>query len=80
MGKTHAGQIGAFSNQLVKPGIIAAEHSRALARVAERRIAADYDGEGVTESKAAEAIDDADAFVAAVAELLDKDPTEPGRA
>lgn len=69
-GKTHAGLISAFGEHLVKPGLISAEHGRALAQVADLRIAADYDVVETPGVDATEVVGRADAFVTAVREWM----------
>lgn len=71
--KTHSGLIAAFSLHVVKRGLVVAEHGRALNRLHELRMIADYRGDGVEEVQVRQAIADATAFVAAIAALL------PGR-
>ncbi|MDR3450799.1 MAG: HEPN domain-containing protein [Alphaproteobacteria bacterium] len=70
--KSHAGLIGAFGLHLVKPGKFPAEQGRALNRVQELRSVADYLASPVPLDRAAEAVADAEAFVAAVRDFLKK--------
>ena len=64
--RTHSGLITAFSLHLVKPGIIAVEHGRALNKVEDLRLIADYKGDPVTLGNAAWALEQAEKFLAAV--------------
>jgi len=68
--KTHSGLIASFGQNLVKTGRVPAEFGRALNRVQELRLAADYVAEPVTVDKAQWAIREAEGFVAAIAALL----------
>lgn len=69
-GKTHAGLISAFGEHLVKPGLIPAEHGRALAQVADLRLAADYDVVETPGVAVIEVVARADAFVTAVKDWM----------
>jgi uncharacterized protein (UPF0332 family) len=64
--RTHSGLITAFSLHLVKPGLIAVEHGRALNKVEDLRLIADYKGDPVTLDNAAWALEQAEKFLAAV--------------
>ena len=64
--RTHGGLITAFSLHLVKPGLVAVEHGRALNKVEDLRLIADYKGDGVTGDNAAWALAQATRFVAAI--------------
>ena len=66
VGRTHSGLISAFSLHLVKNGPIAVEHGRALNRAEEIRLIADYKGDSVEISDAADMVETAEAFVAAM--------------
>ncbi len=68
--KTHGGLITSFGQSLVKTGKLPAECGRALNRVQELRLTADYLAEPVSLDKAQWAIQEADRFVAAVSGLL----------
>ena len=68
--KTHSGLIASFGQNLVKTEKLPAEFGRALNRVQELRLTADYLAEPVSLDKAQWAIHEADRFVAAVAGLL----------
>lgn len=64
--RTHSGLISAFSLHLVKPGRVPIELGRALNRVEEIRLIADYKGDAVEREQAAWAVDQASAFVKAM--------------
>lgn len=64
--RTHSGLITAFSLHLVKPGVIAVEHGRALNKVEDLRLIADYKGDQVTLENARWAIEQAGNFLAAI--------------
>jgi uncharacterized protein (UPF0332 family) len=68
--KSHSGLIASVGQKLVKPGRLSSESGRALNQVHEVRLAADYLGDPVPAQDAALAVTQADAFVAAVRELL----------
>ena len=68
--KTHGGLIASFGQNLVRTGNLPTEFGRALNRVQELRLTADYLAEPVPFDKAKWAIEEADGFVAAVAALL----------
>jgi uncharacterized protein (UPF0332 family) len=61
--RTHSGLISAFSLRLVKPGRVPVELGRALNKVEELRLIADYRGDSVDTEKAAWAVEQAKAFV-----------------
>lgn len=64
--RTHSGLITAFSLHLVKPGIIAVEHGRALNKEEDPRLIADYKGDQVSTENASWAIEQASNFVVAI--------------
>lgn len=64
--RTHSGLIGAFSLHLVKSGRMPLEFGKALNRVAEIRIVADYTDDQVEAATAGWAIDQAALFVAEI--------------
>ncbi len=64
--KTHSGLISNFSLQLVKPGLIDIELGKALNKVEDLRIIADYKGDAISLGDAAWAIEQAAAFLASV--------------
>lgn len=72
MGKTHTGLVSAFSEFLVKPGLLEPSYRAAFAFELNRRISADYDADGVDPAGAVDAVASAQAFVAAVRSLIDK--------
>lgn len=70
--RTHSGLITAFSLHLVKPGRIALEHGRALNKVEDLRLIADYKGDPVTLENAAWALEQSEKFLLAIQALMDK--------
>lgn len=66
VGRTHGGLIAAFSLHLVKTGRIPIEYGRALNKVAEIRLIADYTEDEVTVDTATWAVEQAAEFVEAV--------------
>ena len=64
--RTHSGLIGAFSLHLVKSGLVPVEFGKALNRVAEIRIVADYTDNQVDAGTAGRAVDQAERFVAEI--------------
>ncbi len=68
--RTHSGLITAFSLHLVKPGLIAIEHGRALNKVEDLRLIADYRGDPVTLDNAAWALEQSEKFLTAVQTLV----------
>ncbi len=64
--KTHSGLIASFSFQLVKPGLIDLEFGKALNKVEDLRLIADYKGDAITLDDAGWAVAQAELFVAAV--------------
>lgn len=77
--KTHSGLIAAFSLHLVKTGRFPVELGKALNRVAEIRLVADYSGEEVTIDRAQWVIEQADRFVGAVRQKLEPPKPEPDK-
>ena len=65
--KTHSGLISAFSLHLVKSGRLPIESGKALNRVAEVRLIADYIGGQVTAEKARWVIEQAESFIETIA-------------
>lgn len=61
--RTHGGLISAFSLHLVKPGRVSIELGRALNRVEEIRLVADYKGDPVEIERAKWAVQQAEEFV-----------------
>jgi uncharacterized protein (UPF0332 family) len=68
--RTHGGLIGSFGLHLVQTGRLPAELGRALNRVQELRLTADYLAEPVPLEKARWTIEEAIGFVAAVSAVL----------
>ncbi len=64
--KTHSGLISSFSLQLVKPGLIELELGKALNKVEDLRLIADYKGDAITLEDAGWAVEQAETFFAAV--------------
>ncbi len=64
--KTHSGLISSFSLQLVKPGLIDIELGKALNKVEDLRLIADYKGDAITHEDAAWAVQQAAIFFTAV--------------
>jgi uncharacterized protein (UPF0332 family) len=77
LGKTHRGLIKTFSAYLVKDGPVSKELGRQLKRAEEMRLVADYNGESVTQSDAAELVVHAELFVSAMQVLFFGDPAAP---
>src|SRR5204862_8313540 len=68
--KTHSGLISAFSLHLVKPGQIPIDSGKALNRVAELRIIADYLERELTKDDARSAVEYAESFVKTIERYL----------
>lgn len=64
--KTHSGLITAFSLHLVKAGRVRIELGKALNKVAEIRLIADYTGDEVSPEMAQWAVEQAEGFVEAM--------------
>lgn len=64
--KTHSGLISAFSMRLVKAGRVSVELGKALNKVEELRLVADYKGDPVGKKHAAWAVSQAQTFVQAM--------------
>ena len=64
LAKTHGGLITAFSLHLVKTGQVPVEFGKALNRVADIRLVADYTGDQVDTETARWAVGEAERFVA----------------
>ncbi len=69
--RTHSGLIAAFGLRLVKPSLVPVELGKALNRVFEIRQAADYTEQAVSRESAGWAVDQADAFVAAMTRFVE---------
>ena len=65
--RTHSGLITAFSLHLVKTGRVPVELGKALNKVEDMRLIADYRGDSVELSDATWVVDQADTFVRAMA-------------
>jgi len=63
LAKTHRGLIAAFSQNVVKTGLLSADLGRSLNQVERIRLLADYTGEAIDEAKVRWAIDQAAAFL-----------------
>jgi len=72
--KTHSGLISAFSLRFVKTAEIPVELGKALNAVSELRQAGDYTGLTMPKDKAAWAVTRAEAFVAAIEQLVKNVP------
>ena len=68
--KTHGGLIGRFGMHLVQTGQVSAELGRSLNRVQELRLTGDYLPIPVPMDKATTAVEEAEAFVTAIRQLL----------
>lgn len=68
--KTHSGLIAAFSLHLVKPGSVPVELGRALNRVEEIRLVADYKGDPIEIERAEWAVQQAEEFVSAMRSIF----------
>ena len=64
--KTHNGLITIFSKELVLTGKVEERFGRALSKVYDLRLLADYEGNRPEEAKAVWAIEQAEVFVAAI--------------
>lgn len=63
IGKTHRGLINAFSDHLIKSGLVLKEMGRLLKRAEETRLVADYKGDSVELDDAREMVEQAEVFV-----------------
>lgn len=68
--RSHNGLISAFSLHLVKTGQVPVEQGRALNKVEEMRLIADYRGDSVKPEQAARAVEQAESFVDMIKGLL----------
>ncbi|MDD2744238.1 MAG: HEPN domain-containing protein [Rhodocyclaceae bacterium] len=64
--KTHSGLITAFSEHLVKTGMLPVALGKSINRVEDLRLIADYKGDPVDAIHAAEAVAQAEAFIQAI--------------
>lgn len=76
--KTHGGLIAAFSLHLVKSGRVPVEFGKALNRVADIRLVADYTGDEVDGEAASWAVDQAERFVAEIRRVFPLTSTGEG--
>jgi uncharacterized protein (UPF0332 family) len=65
-GKTHRGLINAFSDRLIKTGIVSKDLGRLLKRAEEARLAADYKPDTVELGDAQQLVENAELFVRAM--------------
>jgi uncharacterized protein (UPF0332 family) len=70
LAKTHSGLVASFAEHLVKTGHISLEQGRALAAESKRRMVGDYQGGGLSEKDANDAIANATHFLAKVNEFV----------
>lgn len=68
--RTHSGLISAFSLHLVKTEKVSLEYGRALNKVEDLRLIADYKGDPIEPEKAAWAVDQAQEFVQAMRKMF----------
>ena len=68
--RTHGGLIAAFSLHLVKTGLVPVEYGRALNKVQELRLIADYKGDPIDPEKAEWAVNQALEFMQAISTSL----------
>ena len=79
LAKTHGGLITAFSLHLVKTGRVPVKFGKALNRVADIRLVADYTGDQVDTETARWAVGEAERFVAELRRILPSSADEPSR-
>lgn len=65
-GKTHKGVLNAFSDRLVKSGLLSKDMGRLLKHAETFRYVADYEGDSVGLSDAREMVEQAETFVSAM--------------
>lgn len=70
MAKTHRGLIAAFSEHVVKAGLLPAELGRSLNQVERIRLLADYTGEAIDDPRVRWAVDQATFFLEQVEKFL----------
>lgn len=68
--RTHSGLINAFGQFIVSAGHVQVEHGRALNRLHELRLIADYRGDSVEALLVRKALSDGQSFLAAIATLI----------
>lgn len=66
IGRTHGGLISAFSQHLVKTGLVSVDLGKALNKAEELRLIADYKGDAIEPEQASWAVENAKAFVTAM--------------
>jgi uncharacterized protein (UPF0332 family) len=66
IGKTHSGLISAFSEHLVKTGLVSKDMGKFFKRAGEIRLVADYTGDLIELADAAQIIEQAQSFIAAM--------------
>lgn len=74
VGKTHKGVLNAFSEHLVKRGLLPKEMGRLLKQAETRRYVADYEGDPVGLRDAQEMVDQAEIFIATMQSKVKSDP------
>lgn len=74
--RTHSGLISAFSLHLVKTGRVPVELGKALNKVEDLRLVADYKGDPIDPENAAWAVQQAEAFVQAMQVAFVPEPPE----
>lgn len=62
--KTHTGLISAFSERLIKPGLLPTHLSSDISKIAQLRLVADYEGDEIATETATAALEKATTFVA----------------
>ncbi|WP_373083903.1 HEPN domain-containing protein, partial [Sneathiella sp.] len=75
--KTHSGLISAFSLQLVKTGKVSVDLGKAINKVEDLRLVADYKGDIIEVEQVAWAQEQARVFVATMEKLIDDLPPLP---
>jgi uncharacterized protein (UPF0332 family) len=70
--KTHSGLITAFGLHVVKPGMVSSELGKALNKVEDLRLVADYRGDEVTDEQAQWAMEQAQTFVLEMQRLIER--------
>jgi uncharacterized protein (UPF0332 family) len=73
--KTHTGLISQFSLHLVKTGRVSIEHGKALNKVEDLRLIADYTDNAISEQDSEWALTQANSFVEAMETLVRADRT-----
>ena len=68
--KTHRGFLNAFSEYLIKDGVLTRELGRTLKRAEEMRFLADYDGDSVEMGDAVNMVADGEVFIAAIEQFM----------